>query len=114
MASFERNCFVLCGCLNTVFSFLDENKQFGSSDALSGRMTELEKLIEEMDQDVQQKELELETFSLVIQNLNSEMGEKRTDQTRDLGGLQEERVTHSDQLRDLSKDDLKEFPFIMV
>lgn len=66
-----------------------------------------------MDQDAQQKELKLETFSLMIQNLNSEMEEKRTDQTRDLGGLQEERVTKSDQLRDLSEDGLQDFLFTM-
>lgn len=43
----------------------------------------------------------------MIQNLLLELEEKKDVQTKDLGSLQKERVILSNQLHDISEDDLK-------
>lgn len=52
MAIFERDCSILYGYLNEVYSFLEEVKHSGSPAALVGRIIELEKLFEEKDRGV--------------------------------------------------------------
>lgn len=47
MASFKRECFVLCGRLDKASSFLDEVNQSGSPATLVGHITKLSKLLYE-------------------------------------------------------------------
>lgn len=60
---------MLYGFLNGFSSFLDEVKQLRSPATLFSRITELENVFEEKDRGARQKELDLESLSLLVQNL---------------------------------------------
>lgn len=60
---------MLYGFLNEFSSFLDEVKQPRSPATLFSRITELENMFEEKDRGARQKELDLESLSLLVQNL---------------------------------------------
>lgn len=66
MASSERGCFGLRDHLEEVSSFLDEVKKSRSHATLVSRITGLEKLFKERDQDAHHMELKSETSYFII------------------------------------------------
>lgn len=73
--------------LDEAFSFMCEVKWYGSPTALVDRISELKKFLKGRKLSVSKVELQLETLASVSRDVQSELEEKRTDHSKELGVL---------------------------
>lgn len=86
IASIERGISEIRNPSEEVSSFWNEVKRFGSPIVLSGCVTELEKLLEEKNQDAHQMEIKSKTSSSIAQCIRIEPEKKMIGQTKEVRG----------------------------
>lgn len=86
MSSIERGISEIRNPSDEVSSFRNEVKRSGSPIVLSGCITELEKLLEEKNQDAHQMEIKSKTSSSIAQCIRIEPEEKMTGQNKEVMG----------------------------